>query len=291
SSAMASAATPRSATTRPSTSHASVERPVSGRNGSAAKAAARAVVRATAHQPIRPRPPKQPHGAPARPRAIATTCPEAKTASSAAAASAASTSTSTATANATSAAMASAQAPARTRASSSPYERSASLALRPARALAAAATSSTPARTIWRRPTTVKRGVRIRAAGDGGLGHLERVQEVGLDRLLLSLHLERRQALEDGSGRQGRRRLGSHDDAGGRRRGLQPRREVDGVAHDAVLAVAARPAHDAGQDFAAVHPGAETGPVRVRLRHLGGRRLEGERGAGRASRVVVLVAV
>ena len=121
-------------------------------------------MRETLLQPIRERPPKQPHGAPARPRAIATTCARANATSNAAAASATSTSTATATARPASAAIdGSPHGGAEPRASRARRTRSASRDEAPARAFPAAAASSTAQRTNRRRPTSVKRGVRIRA--------------------------------------------------------------------------------------------------------------------------------
>ena len=120
-SATASAATPTSARASPAPSQASAEGRVEGRKGSAAKAAASSAARPTLAQPIRERPPRQPHGAPVRPRAISTTSASAKPASSAAAAKAApGTFSATANASPASSAIVAAHAPARRRASRSP---------------------------------------------------------------------------------------------------------------------------------------------------------------------------
>ena len=72
STATASTATAPSATASPIASHVSVERSTSGTYGTAANAAARTRLRATASQPIREPAPKQGHGRPERPARIAT---------------------------------------------------------------------------------------------------------------------------------------------------------------------------------------------------------------------------
>jgi hypothetical protein len=74
---------------------------------------------------------------------------------------------------------------------------------------------------------------------------------------------------------------------------LETRGDVDGVADDAVLAVAAPPTHDADEDLAAVHADPEAGPARVVTCNLGSSSLQLEcrlRGArGVIGRVTCLV--
>ena len=99
-------------------------------------------------------------------------------------------------------------------------------------------------------------------------------EHVGLDRLGLSLHPQLGHPLDERAGRQpadGRR---AEHDLAHRRFGLEPGGEVDRVTDDAVLAVPARPADQAGQHLAAVDAGAEAWPVGMIARYGRGRRLE-----------------
>ena len=86
STATPSATTPRSAAPSPIASQPSVLGSLRGSSGSTAKAAASSAARATEAREIRPRAPKQAHGAPPRPLASATACAPQNSASSSAAA-------------------------------------------------------------------------------------------------------------------------------------------------------------------------------------------------------------
>ena len=80
-------------------------------------------------------------------------------------------------------------------------------------------------------------------------------------------------------------------DAPGDSLALEAGREVDGVADDAVPAVAALCSDHSGGDLAAVHAGAEPRPVGMAARDLRRLALERQRGPARAQGMVGLAAV
>ena len=105
------------------------------------------------------------------------------------------------------------------------------------------------------------------------------MQKIRVDRLALPLQLERREALDDRAGRQPLVRPVADHDRVDARDALEPGGEVDGVADEPVLAVAALRADHRGDHLAAVHADAEARPLGPVGGDLGRLALEGERRA------------
>ena len=118
-------------------------------------------------------------------------------------------------------------------------------------------------------------------------GHIE--QDVGDHGLGLAFEVQVGHTLDHGTGRQLVVGVGPDQDAARGRLALEPGAEVDGVAEDALDAVATL-TDDTDERLAAVDPDAERRPARPLCRYLGGGPLEGERGSNCADRVIGLVA-
>src|SRR4249920_3226462 len=112
------------------------------------------------------------------------------------------------------------------------------------------------------------------------------MEQVRDEWLALPLHGQRRNPLDDGTSVEPSERLVADENAPDRSLRLQPRRDVDHVADEAVRAMAARTPHDARVNLAAVHADPEARPVLVVARDLRRGALQYQAGAGRPRRVV-----